>query len=142
MFELSNTQLKGRTTEMEVVVAFLKKGFNIAEPYVSDRYDFIADVNGNLFKIQVKTSTKNDDKITFATKNVHINTQGTTYKNYKSDNIDFFATTYNGECYLVPVNECGVSNCSLRITPTKNGRSEGIKFLQDYTLEKILEPYT
>ena len=141
MPNLFNTQLKGRTTEIEVVLAFIKLGFNIAEPFVPDRYDFIADVNGHLFKIQVKSSTYREDKITFATKNTHTNTQGTTYKNYKSDNIDFFATTYKGECYLVPVSECGVSNCSLRIAPTKNGRAEGIKFLQDYSIENILKPY-
>ena len=142
MFELSSTQVKGRITEIGVVNAFIKLGFNISEPYIADRYDFIADVNGHLLKIQVKTSSIKDDKIIFATRNIHINTQGTTYKNYKDDNIDLFATMYDGECYLVPVEECGVSQCTLRLTPTKSGKTNGIRFLQDYKIETILKSYT
>ncbi len=141
MFELSSSQLKGRITELEVVNAFIKLGYNISEPYVADRYDFIADVNGHLLKIQVKTASEKEGKIIFATRNTHINTQGKVYKNYKDDNIDLFATIYNDKCYLVPVAECGVSTCTLRITPTLSGKKQGIRFLEDYEIEKILKSY-
>lgn len=136
-----STQIKGRLTELQVATAFIEAGFNIAEPLVPARYDFIADVNGHLLKIQVKTSSNDGEKLNFSTKNVHINTQGTQYRNYKEDNIDFFATIFNNKCYLVSVQDCGVSQCTLRIVPPKNGQTTGIRFLKDYEMETILKSY-
>lgn len=139
---LSETQLKGRQTEIGVINSFLQAGYNVAEPYVADRYDLIVDINGRLLKIQIKTSRITETgTIVFSTKNIHINTTGTCYKNYKNDNIDFFATMYKNQCYLVPVQECGVSNCALRIEKPKNNATKNIRFIEDYTLEKQLESY-
>lgn len=139
MEELS-TQLKGRITELEVANAFLRLGHTISQPLVDDRYDFIADINGKFITIQVKTSHLSTDGgyIEFKTCNTHTNTKGTSNRNYKEDNIDYFATFYNGQCYLIKVEDCGVRQQRLRVQPTKNGQVKGITFAWDYELEKIL----
>lgn len=132
-----NTHFRGKITELSVAQSFLELGFQVSEPLVSDsRYDFIADVNGKLLKIQVKTARVSEDgsKITFATSSSHTNTKKTIHKSYTSDEIDYFATVYQGQCYIISVKECGSREQSLRLLPTKNGQTTGVKFLEDYKL--------
>lgn len=111
----------------------------ISQPLVDARYDFVLEKNGKFYRIQVKTCRLSEDEsgIEFNTSNSHTNTQGTTNRNYKGQ-ADYFATFYDGECYLIPVNECGSRNKKLRIIPPKNGQRTGISFLENYTVEKIL----
>lgn len=131
----------GEITEQQVALEFLKLGYLISKPLVqSSRYDFIVDVNHNLYKIQVKTgSLKEDSYIEFATSTSHTNTKGTLNLSYSSDDVDFFATMYNGECYLVPFDVCAKRSQRLRIIPTKNGQVKGITFAKDYHLKDVLE---
>ena len=56
----------------------------------------------------------------------------------KENEIDFFATFYNGKCYLVPQNECSTQK-SLRILPPKNGQTKGVSFLKDYEAKEVLQ---
>ena len=103
-------------------------------------YDFIVDINHNLYKIQVKTGTlKEDSYIEFATSTSHTNTKGTLNLTYSAEDVDFFATMYEGQCYLVPREVCGNRNQRLRLVPTKNGQTKGITFAKDYHLEDIIQ---
>ena len=88
----------GEITEQEVALEFLKRGILLSKPLVqSSRYDFIADINHKLYKIQVKTGTlKEDSYIEFATSTSHTNTQGTLNIPYSENDVDFFATMYEG----------------------------------------------
>lgn len=140
MKELSS-HFKGEITEQLVAIEFLKLGVLVSKPLVqSSRYDFIVDINHKLYKIQVKTgSLKEDAYIEFATSTSHTNTKGTLNLQYSSDDIDYFATIYEGQCYLVPVDLCGKRSQRLRIVPTKNGQVKGITFAKDYTLEKKIK---
>ena len=133
-----NTHFQGKITELQVATAFLELGFQVCQPLVSDsRYDFIVDINGRLLKIQVKTSHLADDGsyFEFATSTSHTNTKGTINRSYTSEEIDYFATIYNEECYIIPVTECGCRGQRLRLKPTKNGQTVGIKFAKDYLLK-------
>lgn len=137
-----NTHFQGKTTEMQVALSFLQRGYQVSQPLVSDsRYDFIVDINNKLIKIQVKTCRifEEDGYIDFATSTSHTNTQGTVNHSYTKDEIDYFATFYNNECYLIHVKDCGCRSQRLRITPPKNGNQRGSKMLKDYTITKFLE---
>ena len=58
---LENKQ-KGIITELECITAFNKLGYKVSIPYGEDsRYDFIADINGKLIRVQVKTSKYKDE---------------------------------------------------------------------------------
>ena len=126
----------GEITEQQVAVEFLKLGVLISKPLVqSSKYDFVADINHNLYKIQVKTGTfKENAYLEFATSTSHTNAKGTVNHSYTSDEIDYFATIYDNECYIIPVTECGCRGQRLRLKPTKNGQTVGIKFAKDYLL--------
>lgn len=132
----------GEITEQEVALEFLKLGILISKPLVqSSRYDFIADINNHLYKIQVKTCTEREDGnyFNFATSTSHTNTQGTLNISYSANDVDFFATIYNGQCYLIPFELCGKRAQRLRLKPTLNGQTKGILFAKDFKLEDIIK---
>lgn len=109
---------------------------------VSDsRYDFIVDVNGHLIRLQVKSCRifEEEGYIDFATSSSHTNTKGTINHSYTKQEIDYFATFYNGECYIIAVDLCGARNQRLRIKPPKNGNQYGSKMLKNYTIDKFIE---
>lgn len=124
-----------------MALEFLKRGILLSKPLVqSSRYDFIADINHKLYKIQVKTGTvKEDSYIEFATSTSHTNTQGTLNISYSENDVDFFATMHEGQCYLIPYEVCGKRAQRLRLVPTKNGQTKGIAFAKDYTIDTILQ---
>jgi hypothetical protein len=140
MSELSS-HFRGEITEQQVAIEFLKLGYLVSKPLVqSSRYDFIVDINHKLYKIQVKTGTpKEDSYIEFATSTSHTNTKGTLNLTYSADDVDYFATMYDGQCYLVPQEVCGKRNQRLRLVPTKNGQTKGVTFAKDYILKDVLE---
>ena len=139
--EQLNSHFIGEITEQQVALEFLKLGILISKPLVqSSRYDFIADINHKLYKIQVKTSSfKEESFIEFATSTSHTNTKGTLNLKYSEDDVDFFATMFNGQCYLVPFSVCGSRTQRLRLVPTKNHQVKGITFAKDYHLEDIIK---
>lgn len=139
--EQLNSHFIGEITEQQVALEFLKLGILISKPLVqSSRYDFIADINHKLYKIQVKTSSfKEESFIEFATSTSHTNTKGTLNLKYSEDDVDFFATMFNGQCYLVPFSVCGSRAQRLRLIPTKNHQVKGITFAKDYHLEDIIK---
>lgn len=136
-----NSHFKGEITEQQVAIEFLKQGVLVSKPLVqSSRYDFIVDVNKKLYKVQVKTGTYREDAyLSFATSTSHTNSQGTKNITYESDDVDFFATMYEGQCYLIPFNLCGKREQRLRFVPTKNGQTKGILFAKDYKLEDVIQ---
>ena len=131
----------GEITEQQVVLEFLKQGILISKPLVqSSRYDFIADINNKLYKIQVKTGTyKEDAYLEFATSTSHTNTQGTLNISYTANDVDFFATVYENQCYLIPFELCGKRIQRIRFIPTKNNQIKGVLFAKDFKLEDIIK---
>ena len=132
---------KGNLTELQCITAFYELGYSVNIPYgENSRYDFIADVDGQLIKIQVKTSRikKENEAIVFACRSSNVNTQGTTYHRYTKEQIDYFATFWNGQCYLIPVEECSTEKI-LRFCYPANGQKKGITLAEEYELKKVLD---
>ena len=130
---LSSKQ-KGNLTELQCITYFYQLGYHCSIPYgENSRYDFILDVNNHLYKIQVKSCTelKNGNAIQFSCRSTRVNTKGAVHRFYTSEEVDFFATYYNGICYLIPQNECSNSK-TLRFAPTKSGKVKGVNFAKDY----------
>lgn len=133
---------KGIITELQVITKFNELGYHVSIPYgENSRYDLIADIDGKLIRVQVKTSRFKDNEqnsIIFACRSTTKNTKISTHKRYTSEEIDYFATYWNNKCYLVPIEECSVEK-TLRFEPPKNGQIKGITFAQDYEIEKQIE---
>lgn len=132
-----NSNLKGTLTELKCKIYFLELGYMVSTPESPVRYDFILDTGDKLLKIQVKTSQNDGEKITFETCSSHITRGGFIKRDYKNE-IDYFCTWSNNECYLIPVQDCGSNGKSLRIVPTKNGQVKNISFAKDYIAREVL----
>ena len=140
-----DSKQKGNLTELRCLTAFVELGCTVSIPYGDNaRYDFIAEVNKHLYKIQVKTSClkKNtEDAIYFSCRSTVVNCSGIKRSTYSEEDVDFFATYWEGKCYLIPRKECS-SEKTLRFAPPKNGQTVGITFAKDYELEKQINLLT
>ena len=143
MVELTTKQ-KGNITEMECILAFMKAGYKVSIPYGEDcRYDLIVDINNCLYRIQCKTShalTNPEDGFRFKTRSIVITTHGAKTNEYSSEDIDYFATVYEGKCYLVPVGECG-NEKTLRYRYPANGQKKGISLAENYLMENMIKHF-
>ncbi len=136
--ELS-TKNKGNLTELQCITAFYQLGYQVSIPYgENSRYDFIADVNGRLIRVQAKTSSVKRDTtgaISFATASTRVNSTQNITHHYTKDEIDYFATYWENQCYLIPVEETSSREKTLRFLPPANGQIKGVSFAKDYELE-------
>lgn len=133
------TKRKGNLTELQCLAAFMSQNCSVSIPYGdNDKYDFITDIDGKLYKIQVKTASLKKDTegaINFSCRSTHLNCKGVSNIKYSADDIDFFATFWDNQCYLIPINECSTQK-TLRFTPPKSGQNKNISFATDYEIEK------
>lgn len=138
------TKQKGNITELQCAIAFINAGFKVSIPYGEDcKYDMIVDKDGNLYRIQCKTSRALPDSnegFKFNTRSVVITTHGAKESRYTRKEIDYFATVYEGNCYLVPVEECGCEKV-LRFCYPPNGQKKNISLAVNYTLENMMEHF-
>ena len=139
MVEL-NPKQKGNLTELKCLSAFYELGYQCSIPYgENSRYDFIADINGKLIRVQCKTSREVDvGVIEFPCRSSRSNTHSNLQRRYTANEIDYFCTFWDGKCYLIPVTECSITKI-LRFVPPKNGQKVGITYAKDYELQGQLE---
>ena len=56
---MRDTEILGRTTELECQLAFTKLNIVISQPITPDsRYDYIADIDNKLYRIEVYNKNK------------------------------------------------------------------------------------
>lgn len=135
-----NSKQLGNITEVSVILEFLKLGYNVLIPYGDcERYDCVVDINGKLYKIQIKTSKEEDGKIVFNTASTHYSDGKCIHTSYTKQDIDYFATFYKNKCYLIPVEEAGNRTTSLRFTAPKNNQTRGVKWANKYELEEVVK---
>lgn len=139
MVEL-NPKQKGNLTELKCLSAFYELGYQCSIPYgENSRYDFIADIDGKLIRVQCKTSREVDvGVIEFPCRSSRSNTQSNLQRRYTADEIDYFCTFWNGQCYLVPISECSVTKV-LRFVAPKNNQKVGITYAKDYELQTQIQ---
>ena len=141
------TKSIGNLTELQCITRLYELGCAVSIPYGdSEKYDFIIDVNGNLYRLQCKHANpqcnekgdveKIEIKTTWQT-GFTKNNPATRHK-YTKEDCDYFVTFYNGKTYLIPVDECSITK-TLRILPPKNGQKVGISFLENYVDEEVLK---
>lgn len=133
---------KGLNTQLHCIAYFSDCGFLVSTPYGDNgRYDLIVDVNGNLFRIQVKTASLWYDSngepsgIKFSCRSARINTKESYTKRYTKEEIDYFATYWNHQVYVIPVEETS-SEKVIHFFESKNNQNDRISFLEDYTIQK------
>lgn len=132
---MKNTKHIGNITELNCLAAFLSEGYDVSIPYGDcARYDFIADINGKLIRVQTKTASPLDKK--HPEIGIHFSCRSKNIK-YKDNEIDYFTTYWKNICYLIPVNECSAIK-NLRFKKPKNGQKHNITYAEHYQLHNML----
>lgn len=137
----NDTKKKGNITELEVMNYVTKLGYQVSIPFGDRaRYDQIWDVNGKLFKIQVKTSSlsKDGSYLEVSCKSTNRVNGKIISKAYTQDEIDYISTFHNGRCYIIPITEITGKSKILRIEPPKNSQNTNINWAEKYEVENML----
>ncbi len=137
-----NTKRIGNIGEAKVLSKFAEMGIPVYIPFGdNERADLIAEFNGKLNKIQVKTSiVAEDGKMMFDL------TSSTTHRKngekhvYTDKEIDYFAC-YNlqRDCVLlINVNDAPNTGLSIRYELPRNGQVANIRMEEDYLIENVV----
>lgn len=135
----STTKRTGNASEARVLSVFVLLGWEVLLPFGDcEPYDMVINRGNGFERIQVKTGCVRDGRVDFQT-------SGVVYKNNTMER--FGKRNYRGKAdlfavyceeldnvYLVSVDEVGVSGCSLRLDPTKNGQVKNVRMANDYLL--------
>ena len=136
------TNQLGQLTELWCQIDFCERGIVLSQPTnPASRYDFIAEINNKLYRIQCKTAHKQDnDRISFRV--VSKNWNSGEIKNYL-DEIDYFYTNWNGKGYLLPIELCSEKNKEkyIRLGSPEQYHSNNINAIygKDYEIDVILD---
>jgi hypothetical protein len=133
------TNQKGLITEMRVMLRLVEMGYDVSQPLNADsKYDCILDANGKLYKIQTKTAHKHpstQNSIEIKCRSITTTQNHVKQKGYTSEDIDYFATFWENELYLIPVNECS-STKTLHLD--KKVIRNNWSYLEDYKAQEVL----
>lgn len=135
-----NTKTKGIITETETKLFFQKLGYTVSTPEGDNaRYDLIIDIDGKLLRIQCKTAKKSADGKSFEVDGTNTRYHDGRYIKvfYDASEIEYFATTLDGKCYLLPVDMIH-RRTVLRLMPSDSGQWRRSNWAQDYEIEKVI----
>ena len=140
------TQQIGLSTELHCILDLTNLGIRCLTPVDdSSKYDVVADIDGKFIRIQCKSSkwarrvAHDNEAFEFSTVRVTINTKKATRYKYNANEIDYFYTWFNGQGYLVSVDEAQGTQFRLRYEYPSNNQKEGIHLAENYKIEGVLK---
>ena len=140
------TKQIGNIGEAKVLSEFVRLGVPIYLPFGdNEKADLIADFNGKLNRIQVKTSQKiiDGDKVRFSLVSSTVHRQNGVKHIYTEDEIDYFAF-YNLErdrVYLISIKEEGLpkNEVTIRFCLPKTKNQFKTFLEEDYLIDKVIQ---
>lgn len=137
-----NSKRVGNIGEAKVLTKFVELGIPVYLPFGdNEKADLIAEFNGKLNKIQVKTSIKAEDgKMIFDLTSSTLHRKNGVKHIYTDNEIDYFAC-YNiqrNKIFLININEVPSTSIIIRYEKPKNNQIQGIHFEEDYLIDNIL----
>lgn len=137
-----NTKSIGNIGEAKVLCKFVELGIPVYTPFGdNEKADLIADFNGKLNKIQVKTSLKAEDgKMKFDITSSTVHRKNGVKHIYSENEIDYFACYNIGrdKIYLISVQDCANTSITIRYEKPKSNQIQGIRFEEDYLIDNVL----
>ena len=129
---------KGDVSEAHIVARLLEVGRTVLKPVGDNaRFELVIYDEGRFQRVQCKTAypdlrARNVLKFPACSSSNHAR-KGK--RDYRHD-CDLFAvwSPLTRKVYLVPVEECGTSEASLRLAPAANGQSSRIRLASEYEL--------
>jgi hypothetical protein len=128
------TREKGNLTEAKILAALVAAGYSVSIPFGDGhKYDFVIDDSVSLRRVQCKTGRVKNGVLIFCAYSKSGN--GSVRADYRGL-ADIFAVLNpeSGNVYLIPVNEVGVTDVSLRLAPALNNQTQGVRWAEFYLL--------
>ena len=143
---LDITQQKGLSTELHCLQDLTELGYQCLIPFGdSCKYDIAVDTGEKILRIQCKHSRWSTDtaqeKVAFeiATCCQTTNTKKTTRYKYSENEIDYFYTWFEGQGYLVSIQEATGNTFRWRYEYPVTGQKQGIHIANNYKIEEVLK---
>lgn len=143
---LDITQRKGTSTELHCILDCTNLGIRCLRPVdESSKYDVVIDVNGKFIRIQCKTASwvkdtvKENSAFEIYTCCQTTNTKSITRHKYSKDDIDYFYTWFEGQGYLVSIEEATGITFRWRYEYPSSNQKKGIHIADEYKIEEVLK---
>jgi hypothetical protein len=130
-----DTKRIGDISEARVLIALMEAGYALSKPFgESSRYDFIADDGEALFRIQVKTGRLRGNVIKYSCSSSHAHRGGAQQPYFGQ--VDFLAIycPETRKVYLLPESQLVATAAHLRVAPTRNGMTKGVRWADQFEL--------
>jgi hypothetical protein len=137
------TNQKGALAETAIAHEAVKLGIGVLKPLWDMRYDLVFDTGAELLRVQCKWASQSGDVIVgrlYANRRAR---EGLRRSLYDASQIDAFAIYCPDveRCYFVPIAELdGCYNLMLRLQPTRNNQTCGVRWARDYDFAAKLKP--
>lgn len=147
---LYDTQQKGTTTELHCILDVTNLGYRCLRPVDdSSKYDVVVDLdNGTFTRIQCKTASwvldtqEPNAAFDISTCSTTNSSKSISRQKYSKDDIDYFYTWFNGQGYLVSIEEATGTSFRWRYDYPLTGQKKGVHIADDYKIEDILSSIT
>ena len=138
-----NSKAIGNIGEAKILSKFAEYGISVYVPFGdNEKSDLIAEFDGKLNKIQVKTSVKAENgKMVFDLTSVKSNSKKYSRHIYTNREIDYFAC-YNiarDKSFLISVNDAPNTTINIRFEKPKNNQNKGIIDEEQYLMDNVLK---
>ncbi len=129
---------RGNRSEARILAALVDAGYHAFIPFGSGyKYDLVIDDGQTLQRVQCKTGRVKNGALIFCAYSMSGN--GGVKKDYRGL-ADLFAVLNpeDSRVYLIPVNEVGITDVSLRLIPTLNNQKQKVRWAEPYILKPIV----
>lgn len=131
----------GLRTEAVVIAELARLDIPVLMPFGHNhRYDLVAEVDSTFVRIQCKTGRlRGSGRIVFSTKSVRSNSAGAFCRDY-AGGADLFAVfcPETNLVYALEVDRAAAGSAALRVSPTINGQTVGVRWAADHLLADVL----
>ena len=106
------------------------------------RYDLALDIGAQLLRVQCKWASRRGNVLSACCSTCRHTPRGYIRTTYSCDEVDAIGiySPVTDRCYLIPIAEVeGRSSISLRLAPTGNNQSHGVRWATDYELDRSIE---
>ena len=128
---------RGNLSEARILAALVVAGYYVSIPFGSGhKYDLIIDDSTRLSRVQCKTGRVKNGGLIFCAYSQSGNGSGRmSYWGLA----DLFAVLNpeDDKVYLIPVNEVGITDVSLRLAPTLNSQAQKVRWAEVYLLKPL-----
>lgn len=143
---LEETYKKGLSTELHCLQDMTELGYQCLIPLGdSCKYDVAVDLGNKIVRIQCKHAhwsiNTAQPQVAFEI-NTHrqsVNTHTISRYLYTANDIDYFYTWFEGQGYLVPIQEAIGNTFRWRYEYPSSGQKQGIHIASDYKIEEVLK---